>query len=260
MIITTSGRTTKEQIQLAKEVAIELHASYWDRNKQSIQSMQQKVNQPIIVIGKQRFEFYDGHRTDPFFFHPNSSAFRVKRMEKGETDPLVEVSLLAEGDFFLDCTLGLGSDAIVASMAVGPTGKVTGVEKNKVIAYFLKQGLKYWKTDNEGLKEAMQRIDVIAANHLNYLKSCEDRSIDVVYFDPMFQEEISLSNGIEKLRDHAIYADETLFSAVNEAKRVARKRIVLKDHFRSSRFNQLGMTVIKRPSSKTHYGYVHLNV
>lgn len=42
---------------------------------------------------------------------------------------------LSEGDTFLDCTLGLGSDAIIASMAVGETGSVIGIEKTALCLF-----------------------------------------------------------------------------------------------------------------------------
>ena len=46
--------------------------------------------------------------------------------------------------------------------------------------------------------------------------------------------------------------DET----IAEAKRVARKRVVLKDHVRSSRFEKHNLYVYKRKSAKFHFGVI----
>ncbi|MCG6572888.1 hypothetical protein GFB82_21335, partial [Acinetobacter baumannii] len=47
-------------------------------------------------------------------------------------------------------------------------------------------------------------------------------------------------------------------SAVQEAFRVARKRVVLKDHWKSTRFkaDSYQFQVIKRKTAQFHYGYI----
>ena len=90
----------------------------------------------------------------------------------------------------------------------------------------------------------MRRIEVIEANHYELLKTLPDNHFDVVYFDPMFEETIEESNGIKGLTHFAANHDFTM-EIINEAKRVARKRVVLKDHFRSSRFQRFGFDVLK---------------
>ncbi|MEW9501835.1 class I SAM-dependent methyltransferase [Jeotgalibacillus marinus] len=256
MIITTAGRPSSQQLSLGNEVATHFGGRFVERKKRSIEKMLVTYKQPLIVVSKNRFELYEKDHQAPFFFHPNSSAFRVKRMIKGEVDPLIDAASLVEGDSFLDCTLGMGSDAIVASLAVGLSGQVIGIEHNKIIAYLIKQGLETWDSENQTMNDAMRKIEVYASNHLEYLTLCESKSIDVIYFDPMFEEQINEANGIEELRQYANYSDDSIAQAVNEAKRVARKRVVFKDHFRSTRFEQLGFNVIKRHSSKQHYGFI----
>jgi 16S rRNA G966 N2-methylase RsmD len=105
------------------------------------------------------------------------------------------------------------------------------------------------------MDHAMRRINVKSTGSFPYLKMLPDNSYDVVYFDPMFEENILESDGIKGLSRFAVYADlseELIF----QAKRVAKERVVLKDHFRSSRFEQYGFSVNKRKTSKFHFGVI----
>ncbi|MFZ7944193.1 hypothetical protein [Neobacillus sp. 19] len=98
--------------------------------------------QTVIVVGKDRVELFEKGSTLPFFFHPNSAMFRIKRLLSGENDPFADAAQLTEGMTILDCTLGLASDAIVASFLVGKGGHVTGLEGHKYLAYIVQEGLK----------------------------------------------------------------------------------------------------------------------
>ena len=60
----------------------------------------------------------------------------------------------------------------------------------------------------------------------------------------MFEETVIESDGIKGLKHFALYHDIT-DATIAEATRVARKRVVLKDHFRSSRFENIIFTYTK---------------
>ena len=66
-------------------------------------------------------------------FSNHENMFRAKRMLRGEPDPFVEAAQVEPGDKLLDCTLGLGSDAIIASLAAGEQGEVCGIEKSPLL-------------------------------------------------------------------------------------------------------------------------------
>jgi 16S rRNA G966 N2-methylase RsmD len=85
------------------------------------------------------------------------------------------------------------------------------------------------------------------------LKSQPAQSFDVVYIDPMFEEPVIESDGIKALSQFALHEDldEEL---ITDALRVAKKRVVLKDYFRSSRFEKYGFEVIRRKTAKFHFG------
>lgn len=255
MIITTAGRTNEQMIQIAIEIAEKLNIQYEPRNKKSITYMQKTFLDDVLVVGKERLEYYKIGIREPFFFHPNSAMFRVKRIINLENDPFIEATNLTYGSTFLDCTLGLGSDSITASFVVGDLGKVVGLEQSQIIAYVVQTGLKTWKTELEELNQAMRRISVKNCDHLTFLKQQPTNSFDVVYFDPMFDEEIKTSNGIESIRSLASYIPLSK-DAIEEAKRVAKKRVVLKDHFRSERFAQYHFHVYRRKTAKFHYGVI----
>lgn len=107
------------------------------------------------------------------------------------------------------------------------------------------------------MNQAMKRIRVTSGDNLEYLRRLADDSADVVYFDPMFDEGIAASDGIAPLRKLA-HADFNLSGCVEEALRVARKRVVLKDHWKSPRFEACGFDVKRRKTALFHYGVLEL--
>ncbi|UQZ46402.1 class I SAM-dependent methyltransferase [Bacillus sp. PK3-037] len=255
-MITTSYRPSDHTIKIAKMLSEELGIQYGDRNKQTVENMLKSAERDLLVIGKERFELYT-KQGGKFFFHPNTAMFRAKRFMRGEQEPMLRAAGLTAGDSFLDCTLGLASDAIIASMAVGETGSVIGLEKNKLVSVLVNTGLHSWETGIEQLQAAMRRIQVNHADCFDYLKQLPDKSVDVIYFDPMFHEPVESSDGIAPLRELA--EDFALADGcIKEAVRAARKSVVLKDHWKSPRFDQFGFNVLKRKTALFHYGVIQI--
>lgn len=256
-IVTTAGRPNEEMEQRAKAVASSLHYRFVERKKRSVAKMQEVYNANAIIVGKDRYEYFAYGHQEPFFFHPNSAAYRLKRLAKDGKDPLVDVCELKKGDSFLDCTLGIGSDSIVASFTVDQEGKVVGVEANKNVAFIVSEGMQIYDTTELPLTTCMRQIEVIHADAVNYLRTLPENSFDVVYMDPMFEEIIEEANNFETLRnsgEHISLSHEW----VEEAKRVASKRVVLKAHYQSPYFKQFGFTQFKRQTSKFHYGVLEV--
>jgi hypothetical protein len=255
MFITTAGRTTEEMKILAQSIAKELSISYFDRNKKSVAYLQQFHDDSCIVVGKERLELFPLGETEPFFFHPNSAMFRIKRLLKGEHDPFIDACQLEKGMSFLDCTLGLASDSIVASFQVGREGNVTGLEGEKFLSYMVRNGLQNWTTEINEMNDSMRRIEVLNTHCYDYLKNLPNNSVDCIYFDPMFENNILESDGIQAITNIAIY-NPLKADWIEEALRVARKRVVLKDHYLSNRFSQFGFEVIRRKTAKFHFGFI----
>ncbi|MGV2938539.1 class I SAM-dependent methyltransferase [Mesobacillus sp. LC4] len=255
MFVTTAGRTNEMMTAHARAIALELNADFVPRKKRSVSALQEIVKDDCLVVGKERLELFPLGAAEPFFFHPNSAMFRIKRLMKGETDPLIEAAKLQEGMSFLDCSLGLGSDSIAASFVVGETGSVTGIEARPELAYLVKAGLKTWDSGYEAINHAMGKIKVVQDYSMEFLKEQETDSFDCVYFDPMFDESILESDGIRGLTHFAVYEGLSR-EVIQQAVRVARQRVILKDHFRSKRFEDFGFNVYRRKTAKFHFGVI----
>lgn len=255
MIVTTALKQEELLEEKARNVSNDLQTPYIPRKKQSLSRLQMKYKTDILIVGQDRYDYYPFGSNEAIFFHPNVAMLRYKRLLKGEEDPFITATKLTKGMSLLDCTLGLASDAIIASYVTSTNGKVTGIEAHRVLAYIVQHGLVTSMLEDKIWNEALQRIEVIADEHLSFLKRCKDNSYDVVYFDPMFEQAIDESKGIEPLRQIARY-EEISEETIAEAFRVAKKRVVLKDHWQSNRFQQFGFQVIKRPTAKFHFGYI----
>ncbi len=255
-IITTAGRPdelTESRVRDAQEA---LGYPVIERNKRSIRRLMDDYEADILVAGKERYELYrTGHADEPFFFHPDTAVFRLKRLLRGETDPLVEAAGLTRGSRFLDCTLGLATDSIVAAFAVGTSGWAVGTETDPDVAFITQQGLRQFPASFTELKLAMNRIEVVRQESVDYLRSLQSDSFDVVYLDPMFSTAIEESSNFEPLR-HSGAADGLTGEWVSEAVRVAASRVVLKGHYTDPAFEEYGFTRIRRPNTKFHFGFI----
>ncbi|MDW0115416.1 class I SAM-dependent methyltransferase [Sporosarcina thermotolerans] len=254
-IITTAGRPDETTYNLAKVASDELAYPIVERKKRSILRMQNEYEADILVAGKDRYELFRIGMDQPFFFHPNSAAFRLKRIAKGETDPLIDASQLVGGDTFLDCTLGFASDSIIASYIIDENGKCTGLEADPSVAFLTKTGLKKFPTDSEKLKLAMKGIEVIHSEAIAFLCTQEDSSWDVVYIDPMFHAPIEESSNFTPLRQAGVHTALTE-EWMKEAFRVCKRRVVVKERFDSPVFEQFNLERIIRPNTKIHFGYL----
>lgn len=255
MFVTTAGRTNEEMVTQAMKIAADLKAEYVPRKKRSILAIQEIKHEDCLVVGKERLELFPLGEEHPFFFHPNSAMFRIKRLMKGEADPLIDAAKLKEGMSFLDCTLGLASDSIVASYVAGEKGSVTGIEARPELLFIVGAGLKSWDSGMDSINRAMKKVKVMEGYSLDYLKSQSDNSFDCVYFDPMFDESILESDGIRGLSHFAVYEGISK-ETINHALRVAKRRVILKDHFRSQRFEEFNFEVYRRKSAKFHFGVI----
>ena len=256
-IVTTAGRPDDASEKLAQYASEALNAQIIPRNKRSVQKMAQQYDANIIVAGKNRYEYYVKGANAPFFFHPNSAAFRLKRVARGEEEPLLTACALENGDTFLDCTLGIGADSLLAAYKVGQEGKVVGLEADRNVAFIVKTGMQTYDTSELPLTACMRNIEVVHATAVDFLKTQPNDSFDVVYMDPMFEETIEESTNFEALRtagSHITLSKEW----VEEAKRVAKKRVVLKAHFKSKWFEQYGFERDIRLTAKFHYGVLKI--
>ncbi|MDD4586769.1 MAG: class I SAM-dependent methyltransferase [Heliobacteriaceae bacterium] len=237
LIVTTSKPNPGLESQ-AIMAARHLGVPYIPRGQHSLAFLRQEYGcSHLLVLEREGLvlRFAGGE----FFFHPNMASLRILALQQGRKDNLVEALQLHPGDFVLDCTLGLGADALVIAYAVGNKGAVTAIESSPLIAFLVATGLaKPGAKLPAGIAEAMQRIQVVQGDHRDLLSAYPDQTFDVVYFDPMFRQPIATASGLCPLRhlaDHRPVDPEV----IKQARRVAKRRVVLKENRQSPEWGRL---------------------
>ncbi len=253
MIVTTGLKPSPATREHAKELAERFQLPLIERREYSLAFLRRKHQTDGIIVVSAKGARIERKEGQPFFFHPNTAAFRIKRLERGDTDTMLSACQIKPGDAVLDATLGLGSDAIVFSYAVGPTGRIVGIESEKTVACIVADGLAHWQ-GSAPLQEAMRRIEVVMGDHLEILKELPDRSFDVIYFDPMFETTVEESSGISGLRGFANYSP-LISEGVNQALRVARRRVVLKEGKAGKLYERFGFTPFRNREHHVVYSY-----
>lgn len=251
--VTTSLRPVPGTIESAKQLAGQFNVPFVDRDDRSLKYLTElKCADGMLVVSSKRISFIMGEHE--FFFHPGLAALRIKEINNGKTDQMISAMSLNRGDTVLDCTMGLGTDAIVASYATGAAGDVTGLENSPVISELVRRGLQCYLDEDQKIVQAMRRIKIININHKEYLASLKEGSYDIVYFDPMFRSPRRRSPGINAARMLANpepLDPETVELAFNAAAR----RVVMKERRSSAEFERLGFKhVIGGKYSPVAYG------
>ena len=242
-IVTTVRRGTQYTAAnraLAARTAALLDIPNVPRGKESLTELRAAYGVDHILIAR-RGRLMLETPVGTLFFHPGMAHLRIKNLRLGHGDHLVAALGLTEGMQVLDCTLGTGADAIVESYAVGETGSVTALESSPLIAEVIRDGLAYATGDNYEMHVAMRRIAVQQAEALAFLRMSAAGSYDVVYFDPMFRDPLHESSGMNALRGIADSRALTL-ETIEEARRVARLRVVMKERRGSGEFARLGFS------------------
>lgn len=257
MYITTGDTEAPSLVERARKLAETTGGIYVPRNKKSLPKLIERygVNEILVVLqGKARLYRKNAPQLE---FHPSMGFVRAKRVLRGEPDPMLEAGAVLEGDTIIDCTAGLGTDALVFSVAAGKQGRVIACESSLQLYTLLVEGMSYYESNQPEVDEAFRRIELRHANHLDLLRSMPDRSCDTVYFDPMFREPMMDSSAIQPLRDYA-NSHALDIQSILEAKRVARKRVVMKEKRGSAEFTRLGFEVLDRANAKTLYGVINV--
>jgi hypothetical protein len=174
---------------------------------------------------------------------------------RGESDRYLEATQLQAGDSLIDATLGFGADALIGAWAVGEKGSVLAFEQSAILAAVVQDGLNHFteiipnakNKDKQAawtsLARASQRIEVHWGEHLENLEQMPSRSVNVVYFDPMFRHTCQQSASILPLHRWSVH-NQLDQQSILEACRVARNRVVLKERKNSSEFRRLGFDIL----------------
>jgi len=257
LIVTTAEKPDEAIVAYAQALAAELGCRFAERRRETLAGLARKYPEAadgILVAGPQGLRFA-AEGAEPLFYHPSMAQIRVKRLLEGEGDALVDVSGIRTGDVVVDCTAGLGADALVLSYAAGPGGRVTAVEASPILYVVVREGLRAYRSGLPELDDAMRRIEMVHGEHLDALRGLPDRSADIVYFDPMFARPVLGSASLRPLRHYA-EGRSLLPEAIAEARRVARRAVVLKDHKTSGEFERHGFRRARTSYSAVDYGVI----
>ncbi len=237
--VTTSIQPPDDLITRAHYIAGQFNCPVFKRKKDSLKKIMQKhaLNYLWIVQNDMLRLMTE---EEVLFWHPGTAVIKVWNMSQGKSNQLLDACRIEAGDRVLDCTLGYGFDAIVLASQVGDHGRVVGLESSPLLAFLTRDGLTHYSAVSDTVLTCMQKIDVIQADHVQYLKAQEASSFDVVYFDPMFQNPTDASTAL-RLIDTLADTRSLSREALDEALRVARKRVVIKEKIGSGVFKKLGV-------------------
>lgn len=245
LAVTCSARADQALRQQAMAVAREMSCPYWPRpdGRLEVAAQAQDVD-ALIVVGRRRLIVQAGSAR--MQHHPNAAVLRVVNLLRGRRDALVELAQLGPGDRLLDCTCGLGADAITAAHAVGNRGDVHALEASPLLALLTRRGMQtYQHPAHAAVTRAMRRVQVFTARYQEVLPTCADASFDVVYFDPMFCQTVAASSGLDLVRTFA-EAGIPQASDIVHAVRVARRSVLMKDATPGRALEALGFAIVKK--------------
>ena len=240
VIVTTIYNPSVDIEKMGENLALSLDVPFVDRDKKSLPSLREKYGVTNILVattGGPVVHTLGGE----YFFHLSMAELRIKNLINGKHDHMAEAMNAQAGISILDCTLGLASDAIVASYIAGDQGKIVGLETSPIIALIANYGLKTFVSANEAVTKALRGIEVKNIDYHDYLTALPDKSFDVVFFDPMFRRPVHTSSNFKPLRYLADNRPVTVTS-IHHACRVATKRVILKESRYSAEFKRLGFT------------------
>lgn len=238
LAVTTSRDADEATSARARARAQKWGVPYLPRRRAAIEELVPKEADALVVFSLGHIELWDGE--GHFRFTEGMAALRIGRLltQVDQPDRVVVASELCAGDHVLDCTLGLAQDALVLARAVGPMGRVVGVEASLPVFAVVSEGLGLLPGD-----PGSARIEPVHADALDYLRAQPDRSFDVVFFDPMFDRPRRANAGFDVLRR---YGDPSPLTQrhLQEARRVARRWVVVKAARHSAALASLGLTAL----------------
>jgi hypothetical protein len=237
----TTARNRPELDVEGAALAASLSVPYIPRGYRSLDQLKKSSGIQVFLILKEG-GLLELEGEPPLRWHPGMALPRLRLLAKGKKDTLLELMELKPGDRVLDCTMGFGSDALVAAHGVGKTGRVVALEASPIIAALSQHGMSRYNGvfSNYGLNLPVltERIQIFSCQAMDFLRRQSDCGYDVVYFDPMFQKGRRHSSGINALRPYACHEAPTL-ALIREALRVAGRRVLLKERSGSDAFRRL---------------------
>jgi 16S rRNA (guanine1516-N2)-methyltransferase len=254
LAVTTPFRPTPDEVEAALRAGARYGIPYVARGNRALSRAVAEVGaEAALVLSATRTVLSAGGAEHAW--SPGMGALRLKRYldvragrrtDPKARDPFLDAAGILPGDAVLDCTAGLGADALVAAAAAGPGGRVVALESSQALAAWTGEGLRRYAA------EAARRVEVLHADHAEWLARAGPRSFDVVVFDPMFRHARAEPGGFEvvrRLSDPRPLSPEALAAA----RRVARRWVLVKDGAPGWDLTRLGLTPM--PSARGAHRY-----
>lgn len=236
LAVTTTSHLSDELSRAAQDAAASWGLPYVPRRRKApLHPLLEQVADAFLVFSAEGVTLWD--KEGSLRFQPGIAHLRVKRLDAGVLeDTMLRLAELQPGESVLDCTLGLAQDALVAARAVGPTGRVVGLEKSFALYAVVSAGL---AAHDQGPRSC--RIDVRHADAAEFLAAQPDRAFDCVLLDPMFERPGKSQPSFEVLRRYADHAPLTP-QVLAQARRVAGRVVVIKSRKGTGELERLGLT------------------
>lgn len=255
--ITTGKRSDEGQIEKCKQLAHKWGLQYIPRNKRSVEMLLKELECSGIFIVEREKIVYKGLDFN-LYWHPSTAKIATGELGQLKYTSLIKALDLKDDDHVLDCTFGLGSDALRIAMALGEKGRVTGIESALPMALLSTEGLNNVENLKVlALERAAEKINVVLGQHYDFLKAQPTGSFDSIYFDPMFEQPKLEAHGINGFR-HLAAREKLTEEVLVEALRVCRKRVVVKERMDSSlmKLSILTEMIGEKHSSRVGYGII----
>lgn len=235
LVVTTSSKTRErsDSVEQAQALARRLGVEFVPCQKgTAVETLLGRASAVLVVRGD-GIELLDAQGSARWSAGMADRRIHQLVVGTGHREPLLEAGGVEPGDRVLDATLGRGHDALVLAHAVGAQGEVRGVEKS----------LALYGWTSTGLAQRGSRIHCVHGDALDVLREAASASFDVVFFDPMFARPARSEASFERVRRHAETAplDPLL---VSEARRVARRFVVMKLSPHSAEHRRLGLELL----------------
>lgn len=177
-----------------------------------------------------------------FRLHGGIGVLRLRNVLGGGNDALLESCGIRKGDVFIDATAGQCQDALIAAAAVGESGRVIAFEASPLL-WAVTSSRPVSTGDVDVDRMLNERVEVRLGEAADLLAQMPDRSADIIYFDPMWQVPSKASPSFGVLRKLAHNGRLTL-EAIREARRVARRAVVVMDQPGGEELERLGLPVV----------------
>ena len=237
--MTTSLKASPELRRHAQARATQWDLPFYDRRKDPMERIYAQAEVVLLFAAKGIYISTAHGQLRP---NLSTAAVRLRHIAAGQSDPLIRAGDLRTGDTVIDCTYGLGRDAVVAAHIVGATGSLTALEASPALFYMADENKPLAEFDGAVDIEAA-RVTMVHADAREWLETQPAQSADIVLIDPMFDNPKSSDASFGLLR--AVANDSPLDRIwVERAQRVARRWVVVKSGNWFPWFDEIGLEAV----------------